>query len=211
MTIRIVLVDDHSVVLLGLVQLFSREPDFEVVAMAADGETALRAIREHQPDVVVLDLRMPGKDGLAVLEEMKRESLRAKVVVLTVSGNHDAQAAIRLGARGLVLKEMAPRQLIECVRVVHAGSAWIDKGIARRTVNDLLQREPGTGAVENRLTSREIQVARMIADGLTTKRVADKLAISEGTAKLHLHHVYTKLHVRGRVPLLRYMQLHGLD
>jgi two-component system nitrate/nitrite response regulator NarL len=210
MNIRIVLVDDHSVVLLGLVQLFSRERDFEVVATASNGEAALSAIRKHLPDVVVLDLRMPGKDGLAVLEEMKRESLHTKAVVLTAGGNDDGLAAIRLGARGLVLKEMTSLQLVECVRVVHSGSSWIDKSVARRTASELLQGESGMPVIEDRLTLREIQVARMIADGIPTKVVADKLAISEGTAKLHLHHVYTKLHVRGRVALLRYIQIHGL-
>lgn len=211
MTIRIVIADDHPVVLDGLVRLFSAERDFEVVASARNGDEALRALRKSEPDTLVLDLCMPGKDGIAVLGEMRRDGLTAKVVVLTAMESEDVLGAIRLGARGVVLKDMALRLLVECVRAVNAGGTWIEKSAASRVIDRMLQRESSVHMIAQSLTRREVEIARMVADGLPSKHVADRLAITEGTAKLHLHHIYSKLNVRGRVALVRYMQRHGLD
>jgi DNA-binding NarL/FixJ family response regulator len=211
MTIRLVIADDHPIVLDGLEQLFLLEKDCEVVARARNGDEALRAVRQFQPDVLVLDLRMPGTDGLAVLGEMQREALPTRVVILSAMNDDDLFEGIRLGARGIVLKDMAPRLLIQCVRTVHAGGKWLEKGVATSAVDKLLEREAGIKAVAETLTPRELQVARMIAKGVPSKTVASRLAISEGTAKLHLHHVYEKLKVEGRVGLMRFMQSRGLD
>jgi two-component system, NarL family, nitrate/nitrite response regulator NarL len=211
MTIRIVIADDHPVVLDGLVRLFSAEREFEVVASARNGDEALRALRKSEPDIIVLDLCMPGKDGIAVLGEMRRDGLRAKVVILTATESEDVLSAIRLGARGVVLKDMALRLLVECVRAVHSGGTWIGKSAASRVIDRMLQRESSVHMIAKNLTRREVEIARMVADGLPSKHVADKLAITEGTTKLHLHHIYSKLNVRGRVALVRYMQRHGLD
>ena len=211
MTIRIVIADDHPIVLDGLTKLFSAEQEFEVVASVRSGAEVLRALRRFTPDILVLDLRMPGKDGIAVLGDIKRHQLTTNVVVLTATENDDVLVAIRLGARGVVLKDMASRLLVECVRIVHSGGTWLEKSVATRAVDRLLQRELGIRSIARSLTPREVEVARMFADGMQSKHVADKLAISEGTAKLHLHHIYSKLNVRGRVALVRYMQRHGLD
>ena len=211
MTIRLVLADDHPIVLEGLGQLLSLEKDCEVVARAKNGDEALQAVRQFQPDVLVLDLLMPGTDGLAVLEEMRREGLPTRVVILSAMNSDDLFEAIRLGARGVVLKDMAPRLLMQCVRTVHAGGKWLEKGVATSAVDKLLEREAGTKAVAETLTPRELQVARMIAKGVPSKTVASRLAITEGTAKLHLHHVYEKLKVEGRVGRMRFMHSRGLD
>ena len=211
MNTRIVLADDHPIVLGGLVQLFSAERDFEVLASVTNGTEALRVTRQFRPHILVLDLRMPGKDGLAVLSEMKREKLPTKVVVLTAMENEEVLAAIRMGARGVVFKDMALRLLVECVRVVHAGGTWIEKRLAARAADRMLQRESEIRVMAETLTPREMEVARMVADGMPSKHVADKLSITEGTAKLHLHHVYLKLRLGGRVALVRYMQRHALD
>ena len=211
MTIRLVLADDHPIVLDGLEQLFLLEKDCEVVTRARNGDEALRAVRQFQPDVLVLDLRMPGMDGLAVLEEMRREALPTRVVILSAMNSDDLFEAIRLGARGVVLKDMAPRLLMQCVRTVHAGGKWLEKGVATCAVDKLLECEAGIKAMAETLTPRELQVARMIAKGVPSKTVASRLAISEGTAKLHLHHVYEKLKVEGRVGLMRFMHSRGLD
>jgi two-component system nitrate/nitrite response regulator NarL len=211
MTIRLVLADDHPIVLDGLEQLFLLEKDCEVVARAKNGDEALRAVRQFQPDVLVLDLRMPGMDGLAVLEEMQREALPTRVVILSAMNSDDLFEAIRLGARGVVLKDMAPRLLMQCVRTVHAGGKWLEKGVATCAVDKLLECEAGIKAIAETLTPRELQVARMIAKGVPSKTVASRLAISEGTAKLHLHHVYEKLKVEGRLGLMRFMHSRGLD
>jgi len=198
MTIRIVLADDHPVVLGGLVRLLSAERDIEVLASATNGTETLKATRNLLPDILVLDLRMPGKDGLAVLGEMRRDGLPTKVVVLTAMESDDVLAAIRLGARGVVMKDMALRLLVECIRIVHSGGVWIEKGVASHAVDRLLQRESGIRVMAERLTPREVEVAQMVADGLPSKHIADKLAITEGTAKLHLHHVYLKLMIDGQ-------------
>jgi len=211
MTIRLVIADDHPIVLDGLEQLLSLEKDCEVVARAKNGDEALQAVRQFQPDVLVLDLRMPGTDGLAVLEEMRREALSTRVVILSAMNSDDLFEAIRLGARGVVLKDMAPRLLMQCVRTVHAGGKWLEKGVATCAVDKLLECEAGIKAIAETLTPRELQVARMIAKGVPSKTVASRLAISEGTAKLHLHHVYEKLKVEGRVGLMRFMHSRGLD
>jgi DNA-binding NarL/FixJ family response regulator len=211
MVIRLVLADDHPIVLSGLVGLFSQERDIEVVAVASNGNEALKATRQFAPDILVLDLRMPGKNGVEVLDEMKRDALSTRVVVLTAIENEEVLAAIRLGARGVVLKDMAVRLLVECVRMVHSGGTWIEKSVAARALNRMVQHESGAGEMARNLTRREIEVARMIADGLPNKRVADRLAITEGTAKLHLHNIYSKLNLSGRVGLVRYMQRHGFD
>jgi two-component system nitrate/nitrite response regulator NarL len=211
MTIRLVIADDHPIVLDGLEQLLSLEKDCEVVARAKNGDEALQAVRQFQPDVLVLDLRMPGTDGLAVLEEMRREALPTRVVILSAMNSDDLFEAIRLGARGVVLKDMAPRLLMQCVRTVHAGGKWLEKGVATCAVDKLLECEAGIKAIAETLTPRELQVARMIAKGVPSKTVASRLAISEGTAKLHLHHVYEKLKVEGRVGLMRFMHSRGLD
>lgn len=206
MTVRLVVADDHPIVLGGLVQVFANEPDFAIVASAQNGDEALTAVREFRPDVLVLDLRMPGRDGLDVLREIRRDALGIRVVVLTAENNEDAVEAVRLGARGIVLKDMAPRLLVHCIREVHAGRKWLEKSIAARTVDSLLNRESRSRSLSVCLTPREREVARMVADGLPSKMIARKLAIAEGTAKLHLHHVYAKLRIDGRMALVRYMR-----
>jgi two-component system nitrate/nitrite response regulator NarL len=211
MTIRLIVADDHPIVLLGLEQLFSLESDCAVVARATNGDEALQAVRQFSPDVLVLDLRMPGKDGLAVLRAMQCEGLATRVVIMSAMNGDDLFEGIRLGARGVVLKDMATRFLVQCVRTVHAGGKWLDKGVATLAVSRLLEREAGIRATAETLTPRELQVARMIAKGLPSKTIASHLAISEGTAKLHLHHVYEKLHLDGRVSLIRYMQSRAPD
>ncbi len=211
MTIRLVLADDHPIVLDGLVQVFSLEPDFKVLACAKNGEDALRAVRQFRPDILVLDLRMPGKDGLTVLREMKRERRSPHVVVLTAMDDDDVVEAIRLGARGIVLKDMAPRLLVQCIREVYAGNKWIERASATHAVETLLKREAREHDTGQILTPRELEIARMITKGLHNKAIASKLAITEGTAKLHLHHVYEKLNVDGRMELIRYLQRHGIE
>jgi DNA-binding NarL/FixJ family response regulator len=210
MSVRLVLADDHPIVLDGLEQILSLERDFEIVAIAKNGDEALTAVRKHKPDILVLDIRMPGKDGLAVLREMIRDGLPAKPVILTAADQDEVFEAIRLGVPGVVLKDMAPKLLVHCIREVHAGRRWLEKGYATHAVEKLLQREAGAKDVARALTPRELQVAQMTAQGMHNKAIAAKLSITEGTAKLHLHHIYHKLNVDGRVALMQYLQSRGL-
>jgi DNA-binding NarL/FixJ family response regulator len=208
---RIVLADDHPIVLDGLERLFSAEPDFTVVARCMNGAEALRAVREHHPDVLVLDIRMPEPDGLAVLRELQREQLPTRVVVLTAEVEEDdVLEAMRLGVRGVVLKEMAPRMLVECVRKVVAGERWIERRSLSRALDTMLRREAGLREVAGLLTTRELEIVRLVARGLRNLAIAEALHISEGTVKVHLHNIYEKLRVDSRVALTNYAREKGL-
>jgi DNA-binding NarL/FixJ family response regulator len=209
--VRLVLADDHPIVLDGLERLFQAQPDFAVVARCQDGPDALRAVREHRPDVLVLDVRMPGQDGLAVLREIRREEIPTRVVLLTAEvDEREALEAVRLGARGLVLKEMAPQMLVECVRKVVLGEQWIERRSLTRALDALLRRESGLRDVSAVLTPREIEIVRLVAKGLRNQAIAEQLRISEGTVKVHLHNIYEKLGVDSRVALTNYAREKGL-
>jgi DNA-binding NarL/FixJ family response regulator len=196
----------------GLDSLFRLEEDFQVVARCVDGVQAMEAVRQHRPDVLILDIRLPVKDGLQVLREMARENLMAtRVVILTASIQEEQLLeALRLGVRGVVLKEMAPALLVQCVRKVHSGGQWIERDSARRALEKILERQAGARALGEFLTSREAQIVTLIAKGMRNKEIAEKLFISEGTVKIHLHNIYEKLGVDGRLALMRYTQEKGL-
>lgn len=205
--IDLVIADDHPIVLNGLDELFRLQPDFRVVARCTDGDATLEAVRRHRPSVLVLDVRMPGKDGLAVLRQLKEETLPTRVVLLTAALDEDEVLdAIRLGVRGVVLKEMAPQMLVQCVREVHAGGQWLD----RRSVVRALERVVRRGELSTTLTPREAEITRMVAGGLRNKEIAARLGIVEGTVKLHLHNIYEKLGLDGRLELMVYVRDHGI-
>jgi len=211
MPISLVLADDHPLLLNGLENLFRLEKDIQVLARCGDGVEALRAVREHRPDILILDIRMPRMDGLAVLRALKMEKLRTRVVLLTVALDEDeVLEAIRLGVRGVVLKEMAPQLIVQCVRKVHAGGEWLERSSVGRALEMMLRREAGALQIAGLLTPREIEIVRLVASGQRNKEIAGKLTMSEGTVKLHLHNIYQKLHVDGRVALSRYAQNKGL-
>lgn len=209
--IRLVLADDHPIVLDGLEQLFLREKDFEILDRCEDGEAALRSVIYYKPDVVVLDVRMPKKDGLAVLKEVFERKLTTRVVLLTAALTEDeVMEAMRHQVGGLVLKEMASRLLVQCVRKVQAGEQSLENSMVTRALEKMVKREQGTSEVAKVLTARETEVVKMVASGLRNKEIAEKLSITEGTVKIHLHTVYEKLHVGGRVELTLYARDKGL-
>jgi DNA-binding NarL/FixJ family response regulator len=200
MPCRLVLVDDHPIVLDGLDQLFRLEPELEVVARCRDVAAALAAVDRHRPDVLVLDLKMPGGGGIAVLEALAGRPAPPRVVLLTAALDEDELIdAVRLGARGVVLKEMAPQLLLEAVRRVAAGGEWLEEGLGGRAIKRLLARHLAAAAG---LTAREEEIVRLAARGLRNREIGDELHISEGTVKMHLHHVFTKLDCDNRVEML---------
>jgi DNA-binding NarL/FixJ family response regulator len=206
-SIRLVLADDHPIVLDGLETLFRLEPDFEIAARCVNGEETLVAVRRHRPDVLLLDIHMPRKDGLAVLRDLQRDKMSTKVVLLAaVLEEEEVLEALRLGVRGMVLKELAPQMVVQCVRKVHAGEHWLEKHAVTRVVDSLLRRQAGEREAANVLTPREIEMVGMVARGLRNKEMSQRLAISEGTVKIHLHHIYRKLKVENRVELILYAQ-----
>lgn len=200
--IRLLVADDHKILLRGLLEVIRLESDLEVVASCTDGKAALEEIRRSTPDVAILDVSMPELDGISVAREARREGLPTRIVILTaVIDDEQAVEIARIGIEGVVLKEMAPHLLIECIRAVHAGKRWIEKDSLSRAAERMVRRDEAHQAA-GPLTRREIEVLRMVAEGLRSREIADKLFVSEGTVKFHLHNLYEKLGVRGRVELL---------
>jgi len=209
--IRLVLVDDHPIVLRGLQQLLAQSDDCEVVASCADADSGFAAVQRYKPDVLLLDLRMPRRDGLALLRQLSAAAIPCPAIVLTAAiDNAQVSEAVRLGARGLVLKDSAPDTVIECVRRVHAGEELFDLPSVTRALTATMQREVAARDALAVLTQREIEIVQMVAQGLRNRAIAARLAISEGTVKVHLHNVYEKLRVDGRLGLTLYAQQHGL-
>jgi DNA-binding NarL/FixJ family response regulator len=202
-TIRVVLVDDHPIVLQGLEHLFARQADLEVVGRCATIEEGIASARTDRPDVIVLDLRMPNGGGLALLDAINAERLTARTVVLTAAiSDEEMSQALHKGAAGLVLKESAPDQLLECVRRVHGGERWLDPGAMSRVLQTVASPDVAPDTRAASLTGREREVVKMIAAGLRNRDIGDRLSISENTVKVHLHNIYEKLGVEGRMELL---------
>ena len=209
--IRVALADDHPIVLDGLEQLFRLEPDINVVARCRNADEALRAVRTASPDVLVLDLLMPGGSGLDLLRAMGDKDRRTRIILLTaVIDDDQLLEAIRLGAQGVVLKDMAPQLLVEAIREVHAGGQWLEQGLGGRALRRLLSREKRASEAARLLSSREREIVRLVAAGLRNRAIADRLSISEGTVKVHMHNIYEKLDVNGRVELTNYARENGL-
>jgi DNA-binding NarL/FixJ family response regulator len=210
--IRLVLADDHPIVLDGLEQLFAVEPGIRVLARCRTGPETLEALQTHHPDVLVLDLRLPGLDGLGVLQHATENGRPPTRTVLLTAAITDEQLveAIRLGARGVVLKEAAPELLVKAVREVHNGGEWLEQGLVGRTLRRLLARDTGLREAIRTLTPRELEIVRLIAEGLRNRAVAERLFISEGTVKIHLHRIYEKLQIGGRFELALYARERGL-
>lgn len=203
--IRLLIADDHPIVLAGLRGLFEDTAGFEVVASCRDGLSAVESIEELRPDVAILDLRMPGLSGIEVLRELRKKGLETRTVILAATIDEiDAVEAMRLGAKGLILKEMAPTQLLSCVRKVHVGEQWIEKHAVGRAIERLIAQTETTTSLRALLTERELTIMRLAAEGLSGRDVAAKLGITYGTVKSHLHSIYSKLGVKGRVGLMNY-------
>ncbi len=206
MSTRVIIADDHPIVLDGLAQLFSGERDIELVQRCTGGDEALAATRRERPDVLVLDVRMPGRSGLDVLRMLAEEKSPARVVLFSGQmSDAEVVAALRLGAAGIVLKESASRMLLQCVRSVAAGEHWIDPGAAHAARERFASVDDA-----GKLTRRELDIVRMVAVGARNKKIAEQLGISEGTVKMHLHTIYEKLEISGRVELSIYAREHAL-
>ena len=209
MPITIILADDHPVVRRGLLQFFADVEDFDVVAECEDGDSALENVRHHKPDVLIVDLRMPTTGGLEVLRRLRNEPYIPATILLAGNISDDEVIeAMRLGAKGVVLKEMAPTLLVQCIRKVANGGIWLEKEAIGRALGKLLQ--VGDGRARTALTPREIEIVRMVAQGIGNREVAERLFISEGTVKTHLHTIYEKVGVKGRMQLATYARENGL-
>jgi DNA-binding NarL/FixJ family response regulator len=208
-SIKLVVADDHPIILHGLQRLFEREPDFEVVRSCLGGNDALEAVQELTPDVLVLDLKMVDRHGLDVLRALKAEGRSCRTVILTAAMRDDEVAqAVALGVAGIVLKEEPPSVLVDCVRDVYRGQQRIDA--ATLGAGGRSRPAPALDEARPALTPREAEIVRLVALGLRNKELAQRLSITEGTVKIHLHNIYDKLGVDGRLELVLSAQQKGL-
>ena len=211
MPVRLLLADDHPLILDGLDRLFGGEADLEVIARVADGQQAIEAARRHRPDVAVLDVKMPGLSGLEIASRLATEAPSTRIVLLTAAmGEYEVAEAMRSGVKGLVLKDTAPVLLLECVRDVYRGRRWIDKELAQRNLATFVDGQTGRGRGVHLLTAREEEIVRLVVRGMRNKDIGHALSISEGTVKIHLNRVYDKLSVSNRVELVNAAREAGL-
>jgi two-component system, NarL family, response regulator LiaR len=196
--IRVLVADDHAVVRQGLRTFLELQQDVEVVADVPDGERALAAAREHRPDVVLMDLVMPGMDGSEAIRQIVRERPATRVIALTSFLDDDhVFPAVRAGAAGYLLKDIEPQELVKAIRTVHAGEALLHPAVAARLMNEVAESGGGAAAADP-LTAREREVVALIARGFSNKRIARELGIAEKTVKTHVSNVLTKLGLADR-------------
>ncbi|MGW6931323.1 response regulator [Lentzea sp. NPDC054927] len=201
--IRLVIVDDHPVVRDGLRGMLSAAPDFEVVGEAASGDEAVAVVTAMSPDVVLMDLRMPGSDGLSAIERLRAHPCRV-LVLTTYDTDRDVLPAIKAGATGYLLKDTPRDELQRAIRAAHSGEAVLSPAVATRLLGQV--REPASEA----LSARELDVLGLVAKGSTNRAVAAALFISEATVKTHLLHVYAKLGVSDRAAAVAVAYERGL-
>jgi len=202
MALRLVIADDHPIVLQGLQDLFAQHADIVTVAACTSGAEALDAVLHHRPDVLLLDLKMEGLSGLDVLRQLNASGARCPTVILTAAAtDEDVANALRLGVAGLILKDSRPEAVVDGVRQVALGRSWIDRDMLSRALA-VDSESTAAGVPERTLTTREVEVIKLVAEGLRNKEIAGRLGIAEGTVKIHLHNIYDKLGVDGRLELV---------
>jgi DNA-binding NarL/FixJ family response regulator len=205
--IGLVLAGQHPLTLCGLSQVFEREGDCHVLAVCTDVDGTLDAVRRHQPDVLMLDL---DRNGIfKVLRRIQRERLTTRVVVLAAASDEaDMADAMQVGARAVVFKELPPEAFVACVRKVHQEERWLEAPSDARLVTRLSRN--GTSRATRQLTPRETEIARLAVLGISTRDIAERLDVKQGTVKIHLHSIYEKLNVGGRLGLVLFARRHWL-
>jgi NarL family two-component system response regulator LiaR len=210
-TIRVLIADDYPLVRDSLRALIETEPGMDVVGEAADGIEAVLKARSLQPDVTLLDLVMPRQDGITAIAEIKRENPEARILVLTsFAEDEKVFPAIKAGALGYLLKVSSPQQLLEAIRDVHRDQSSLHPSIARKLIGELQRPTEGLPPTKEPLSEREMEVLRLIAQGLTNSEIAEKLVISERTVRTHVSHILEKLHMANRTQAALYALREGL-
>ena len=199
---RVLLVDDHALLRTGVANIINQEPDLRVVAEAENGVEAISKYEEHQPDVTLLDLRMPVMEGVEVVRQIRERDPRARVIVLTTYDTDDEiSRALKAGAKAYVLKDITAEDLVGCIRDVLAGKTYIAPAAAAKLAE---------GVTRVQLTPREMATLRLLADGKSNKEIANALDISDRTVKTHLAHLFEKLGVTSRTEAIKVATRRGL-
>jgi NarL family two-component system response regulator LiaR len=209
-TIRVLVADDHTIVRKGIRALLMTEPDIEVVGEARDGREAIAKAEKLKPDVILMDLLMPGMDGVEATRHIKERQLKACVLVLTsFAGDEEVFPAIKAGTQGYLLKHCSPEELVQAIRQVHSGESALHPMIARKVLDRLSaasNREPRTVP----LTEREMDVLQLVARGQRNQEISDQLTISEATVRAHVSNILAKLHLCSRTQAAIYALREGL-
>ncbi|MCV0395638.1 MAG: response regulator transcription factor [Rhizobiaceae bacterium] len=201
--LTILLADDHPLVLRGLVDLLAGEPRLKLLDPCRDGVAALGAVRRHRPDIAVVDVNMPGLDGLAFLRALRADGLPTRVILLTGELNDSGIFdALSHDLSGLVFKDAAPETLVDCIREVGAGRRWLPAEIVGPAIARETDRREKGRHVWAALTDREREIAVLMARNISNKEMAHRLGITEGTVKIHLNRIYSKLNVPNRSALV---------
>ncbi len=210
--IRVLVADDHAIFREGLRKLLEGDDEITVIGEASNGNDCIKMLTKLKPDILLLDLRMPDKDGLSVLEEVNFDQLPTRVVVLTAAeDDRDVVRAMRLGARGVVLKQSATELLVRSIHKVHNGEIWLDNRMTAEVMKAFSQSSDGGVRREKPLLSdREKEIVQLVAQGYRNKEIGEKLFISEQTVKNHLHNIFDKLGVSDRLELALYAIHHRL-
>ena len=211
-TIRVLLADDHEIFRDGLRKLLESEDDISIVGEAANGNECIRMLAKLKPDILLLDLRMPEKDGLSVLEEINFDTTPTRVIVLTAAeDDRDVVRAMRLGARGVALKQSASDLLVKSIRKVQDGEIWLDNRMTAEVIDAFKKSaESGQRREKPLLSDREKEIVQLVAQGFRNREIGEKLFISEQTVKNHLHNIFDKLGVSDRLELALYAIHHRL-
>jgi DNA-binding NarL/FixJ family response regulator len=207
MTIRVALADDQALVRAGFRALLNAQEDVEVVAEAADGDEAVKLAREHKPDVILMDIRMPGTDGLAATRTISSDAALSEVHILILTTFEEDEyvfEAIRVGASGFLVKDTEPAELVHAVRVVARGDALLSPGVTRRLIEEFATKakKVQSPATLDVLTEREREVVALVGEGLTNDEIAARLVVSPATAKTHVSRAMIKLNARDRAQLV---------
>ena len=217
LTIRILLIDDHTVMRMGLRVLIENQQGLKVVGEASGRADALELAEREQPNIILLDLSLPGTDGIDLIPELQAVAKEARILILTgVLDPEKHTRAIHLGAMGVVLKEKAPEVLIKAIEKVHEGEVWLDRAMVANVVGqrsrfrDVKRKDDPEAAKIATLTGREREVIALIGEGLRNRQIADRLFICEGTVRNHLTTVFSKLEVSDRFELLIYSYRHSI-
>ncbi len=199
--IKIIVADDHQVIRTGFAELLSTQPDFDVVATARDGMEAVEVVKKLVPDVVLMDVRMPGMDGIEATRQLLAVQGRPRILILTTFDLDEyVYDALRAGASGFLLKDITAERLFDAVRVVAEGGALLAPSITRRLIAEFAQMRPKTEPPPTltALTPREIEALRLVAQGLSNPEIAARLVVTEETVKTHVSHILSKLGLRDR-------------
>lgn len=209
--IRVFLADDHAVVRRGLEALIETQVDMVVVGTAVDGEEAVQQVDRLLPDVILLDIQMPRKNGVTAIGDIKTTHPDARILVLTSFGDDDTVfAAIKAGAMGYLLKDSSPQELMQAIRHVYNGRASLHPDIALRVIQELNKPPTHLPLTDDPLTEREVEVLKLVARGLSNQEIADQLVVSERTVRTHLSNILGKLHLANRTQAALYALRQGL-